>query len=300
MNRIRSSYYKVALNATRSDTFVRSASTGKERDEETGYGYFGARYLDHELMTMWLSVDPMSDKYPNMSPYNYCAGNPIKLVDPDGQDISGIKPPRRGTRADMWKLNAQLDLVGGGRACAFSGLARDQVGVVQFKAASVNFDWPTTSGNGGAGGDISVSRTWIRNRSARKFEQLLNNTYGGIAAGVLGFSTDFEGTNMFTIGLGVTAYFDEAKFTISSSISVTYNQFDKYANQNGGYAEFSVNEQQNPQKVEMNGHDYFETDLMYRDRKTSKMKPTGLKVYCPTENGKPNNKWQTEEYMNAH
>ena len=25
--------------------------TGKERDEETGYGYFGARYMDHELMT---------------------------------------------------------------------------------------------------------------------------------------------------------------------------------------------------------------------------------------------------------
>ena len=49
-----------------------SSFTGKERDEETGYGYFGARYMDHELMTMWLSVDPMMDKYPNISPYNYC------------------------------------------------------------------------------------------------------------------------------------------------------------------------------------------------------------------------------------
>ena len=58
--------------------------TGKERDEETGYGYFGARYMDHELMTMWLSVDPMADKYPSISPYAYCAWNPVKLVDPDG------------------------------------------------------------------------------------------------------------------------------------------------------------------------------------------------------------------------
>ncbi len=58
--------------------------TGKERDEETGYGYFGARYMDHELMTMWLSVDPMMDKYPSVSPYNYCMWNPIRLVDPDG------------------------------------------------------------------------------------------------------------------------------------------------------------------------------------------------------------------------
>ena len=60
--------------------------TGKERDEETGYGYFGARYMDHELMTMWLSVDPMADKYPNISPYAYCAWNPVKLIDPDGRD----------------------------------------------------------------------------------------------------------------------------------------------------------------------------------------------------------------------
>ena len=60
--------------------------TGKERDEETGYGYFGARYMDHELMTMWLSVDPMADKYPSISPYAYCAWNPVKLIDPNGMD----------------------------------------------------------------------------------------------------------------------------------------------------------------------------------------------------------------------
>ena len=60
--------------------------TGKERDEETGYGYFGARYMDHELMSMWLSVDPMADKYPSISPYAYCAWNPIVLIDPDGNE----------------------------------------------------------------------------------------------------------------------------------------------------------------------------------------------------------------------
>ena len=58
--------------------------TGKEKDEETGYSYFGARYLDAALLTSWFSVDPMSDKYPSLSPYNYCAWNPMKLVDPDG------------------------------------------------------------------------------------------------------------------------------------------------------------------------------------------------------------------------
>ena len=61
--------------------------TGKERDEETGYGYFGARYYNADLLTGWMSVDPMADKYPSISPYNYCAWNPVKLVDSDGRKI---------------------------------------------------------------------------------------------------------------------------------------------------------------------------------------------------------------------
>jgi len=60
--------------------------SGKEKDVETGYGYFGARYYDSGL-SIWLSVDPMSDKYPSMSPYNYCANNPVMLVDPDGREV---------------------------------------------------------------------------------------------------------------------------------------------------------------------------------------------------------------------
>lgn len=31
----------------------------------------------------------MADKYTSMSPYIYCAGNPVKLVDPDGENPVG-------------------------------------------------------------------------------------------------------------------------------------------------------------------------------------------------------------------
>ncbi len=61
--------------------------TGKERDSETGLSYFGARYYDSDILTGWLSVDPLADKYPNISPYAYCAWNPVRLVDPDGEEI---------------------------------------------------------------------------------------------------------------------------------------------------------------------------------------------------------------------
>ena len=64
------------------------SSTGKERDSETGFSYFGARYYDSDLMTGWLSVDPLADKYPSLSPYAYCALNPIRVIDPNGDSMS--------------------------------------------------------------------------------------------------------------------------------------------------------------------------------------------------------------------
>ena len=60
--------------------------SAKERDLETGLSYFGARYYSSDL-SIWLSVDPMSDKYPSLSPYTYCANNPVKLVDPNGEEV---------------------------------------------------------------------------------------------------------------------------------------------------------------------------------------------------------------------
>jgi RHS repeat-associated protein len=67
----------------------RYSFSGKEKDEESGYSYFGARYYDSDL-SIWLSVDPLSDKYPFISPYVYCVNNPIKYWDPDGRWIPGL------------------------------------------------------------------------------------------------------------------------------------------------------------------------------------------------------------------
>ena len=60
--------------------------SAKEKDVETGLSYFGSRYYSSDL-SIWLSVDPMSDKYPSLSSYTYCADNPVKLVDPNGEDV---------------------------------------------------------------------------------------------------------------------------------------------------------------------------------------------------------------------
>ena len=58
----------------------------KEFDEETGMYYYGARYYNSRL-SIWLSNDSEEDKHPNSTTYCYAANNPIKFIDPDGNDI---------------------------------------------------------------------------------------------------------------------------------------------------------------------------------------------------------------------
>ena len=78
------------VNRTKTMRFHPYTFTGKELDAETGYSYFDARYYAPATLTAWLSVDPMSDKYPSISPYAYCAWNPVKLVDPEGEEVNPI------------------------------------------------------------------------------------------------------------------------------------------------------------------------------------------------------------------
>lgn len=57
---------------------------GKEKDYESGFHYYGARYYWSEVLTGWLSVDALTDSFPSLSSYSYCRNNPVKLVEPDG------------------------------------------------------------------------------------------------------------------------------------------------------------------------------------------------------------------------
>ena len=80
------------------EVFVEESATGwqspyyfnaKELDNETGLYYYGARYLD-PTGAMWLSVDPMWEKYVGATVYNYCHNSPIAYIDPNGKDEYGV------------------------------------------------------------------------------------------------------------------------------------------------------------------------------------------------------------------
>ena len=47
---------------------------------------FGAR-MYNPAIARWTAADPLSEKYYGISPYVYCLGNPISIIDPDGMDI---------------------------------------------------------------------------------------------------------------------------------------------------------------------------------------------------------------------
>jgi RHS repeat-associated protein len=71
--------------------------SGKERDVESGYDYFGARYYDARI-GRFLSIDPHSRRYPALSPFNYAINNPLAYLDPNGLDSASSqtknsKPP---------------------------------------------------------------------------------------------------------------------------------------------------------------------------------------------------------------
>ena len=65
-------------------TLPKYSFNAKELDEETGMYYYEARYYKPPVFT---SRDPMYEKYFWMSPYAYCANNPVKYVDPSGEEM---------------------------------------------------------------------------------------------------------------------------------------------------------------------------------------------------------------------
>ena len=60
----------------------------KELDRQNGLDWYDSQARQQDpLVPRFTTIDPMSEKYYNISPYAYCAGNPIKFVDPTGTEI---------------------------------------------------------------------------------------------------------------------------------------------------------------------------------------------------------------------
>jgi len=47
---------------------------------------YGARNYDSAI-GRWFNIDPLAEKFINITPYSYVANNPINAIDTDGRDI---------------------------------------------------------------------------------------------------------------------------------------------------------------------------------------------------------------------
>lgn len=80
---------------------------GKELQNDNLNGTFfgmldyGARFYDPQI-GRWHSVDPLAEKHFNLTPNNYCANNPIKLIDINGEDWFYFMAPGDSTAGWHW------------------------------------------------------------------------------------------------------------------------------------------------------------------------------------------------------
>ncbi len=88
-NRVMSSLYSPygELLYSSGDESTKYQFTGQEKDEVTGYNYYGARYYDPEI-GRFLQADTVLD---GINRYAYCQNNPVKYVDPTGHEAESTE-----------------------------------------------------------------------------------------------------------------------------------------------------------------------------------------------------------------
>lgn len=111
--------------------------------------------LEPDIVSRWLSPDPLAAKYPSHSPYNFVIGNPIINIDPDGRKVVPVNEKTR-----MKLQNHLFDHFG------------DNVGFALIQAMDVY------NNTGGVGTDKKLNRdaSHINYLRQRSFLELVNSS----------------------------------------------------------------------------------------------------------------------------
>lgn len=145
-------YYPFGGTSFGSHNRKRYSFTGKERDEESGLNYHGARYYAPWLMR-WMSADP-AGRVDGLNLYRYGRNNPLSFLDPSGTEP--IKPPDDEGDWDwdiggrelniVWRKTEIIEEEEGEkswvrRAFGFLWKWTKKIGVGHWDAAKLPFKW---------------------------------------------------------------------------------------------------------------------------------------------------------------
>ena len=220
--------------------------SAKELDEDTGLSYFGARYYDPKF-SIWLSVDPLAEKFPDQSPYSFCFNNPMRFVDPDGR--APVDWFKNSAGRVVWFDNTSKGFTdtNGGKWTNIGSNTNEVKQSLNIPTGVETTKWNTltafvSSGKDGAGKGWGIPNPITFNNTAQ-VDYSLNVKNSGDSGQLLSGKTEIDGVNVnarvtsgtFAPGMqitGVSGNFGVEKWTpLGLSLTSKSNPFQDYKGQ---------------------------------------------------------------------
>jgi RHS repeat-associated protein len=174
---------------------------GKELDEETGLYYYGARYYDPKI-SIWLSVDPLAEKFPSWNPYNYTMQNPVNLIDPNG-----MEPDDWVKKNGKWTYQEKITSPAEAQAAGYDDFRANGSIISNAKIGSGSTG-DIYLGAGGNARYASAEDYAVANGGKDFGNSFWNNTQGGayLYSGGFDYDSRYAGINGNTQFLTASAY----------------------------------------------------------------------------------------------
>jgi len=185
---------------------------GKELDTDRGLNLYdySARYMDPAL-GRFNTVDPMAEKYYSISPYAYVRNNPIKFIDPDGQEIVFMIKTSSETSRYQYMADGNLKNISTGKMYSSSSIGGN-VGLI--------IDGYTKMLNIGDGNYVKQVTTLIDSKNVHEINATISSDdNSGVQMGSRTISVS-EAENKAKKGEGIgttTTYGDLSKNKLNNS-----------------------------------------------------------------------------------
>jgi RHS repeat-associated protein len=278
---------------------------GKELEAMNGlneYDY-GARRRETGI-PVWTTVDPLCEKYYGVSPYAFCAGNPVNRIDPDGRWVASV----------FLQGSIGVGLGYGMYAVQQTGIAYDKYGTSHFQmtgtahitnqnlrgsAKNQNVVWGAEAGIS-AGASIDwKSNSFVESLSGSSQASVPGPKIKG-SVGV-GISVN-ENSLALSAGLQAGASINSINMKVDESVSLTKSEASKVSNMTDVVTESWTVRNTTAIKDE-NGNITGYTGTVSTKNTNGEYVNTGIQVNCGTVKKEneilPNNTWMSNGYQKA-